>query len=132
MRVLSIVVIGFGIAACGGVTDDPLGDGGGDAKSDSPASIVCNGSPCNDYCIHPSASTCPTCTEAPDSGTCPSGSTLENDCPAGPAMPVGQYCVTYPSAGPDYCSKTIPSMCSFDTPPPAPADIQCMPELCGA
>lgn len=131
MRVLSIVIIGFGLMACGGVTDNTLGDGGSDAQDES-KSVLCNGKVCNDYCIHPSTSTCPTCTQAPDSGTCPAGSTLQTDCPAGPAMPPGQYCVTYPAPGPDYCSTSIPPMCGFVDPPPPPADITCMPDMCGA
>lgn len=131
MRVLSIVLIGFGLLACGGVTDNTLDDGGSDAPNEAEPPI-CAGHYCTGYCIHPSTSTCATCTQAPDSGTCPAGSTLQNDCPAGPAMPPGQYCVTYPAPDPEYCSPTIPPYCSFGDPPAAPADVTCMPDLCGA
>jgi len=130
MRFLSIIVVGVTLMACGGVTDN-MGDSGTDAPPEAEPPI-CNGQYCSDYCIHPSTATCPTCAPAPDSGTCPNDSTLQDGCPAGPAMPPGKYCVFYPSPGPDYCSKTVPPMCSFGVTPPAPAEITCMPEACGA
>jgi hypothetical protein len=130
MRVLAIVITVLGTAACGGITDNSGDSGAKDAPYESEPPICANHY-CADYCIHPSTATCPTCVAAGDAGTCPAGSTLQDGCPAGPAMPPGQYCVTYPPADPEYCSPTVPPMCSFTT-PAAPADIQCMAEPCGA
>ncbi len=136
MRWIAILVIGASAVACGGVTDgggdSGSGDSGNDAANDAPT-FLCNGTPCSAYCIHPTTVQCPTCTVLPDGGTCPSGSTLENSCPAGPAMPPGQYCVSYPPVEPPYCSPTIPPSCWDPTPPSGTSgDVLCGPAACGA
>ena len=133
MRVLSIVMIGFGLMACGGVTGSNLDDGGnGDAADETPQSIECNGKTCSAYCIHPSTTTCPTCTLAPDSGTCPAGSTFQKFCPAGPPMQGDGFCVTYPSPDPPFCSDTIPASCFPQGTPSKPGDVTCMEAVCAS
>ncbi len=133
MRFFSILLVGLGAAACGGISDNTMGDSGSDAGNDA-QTFLCNGSPCSGYCIHESTMQCPSCSALPDGGTCPPGSTLQNDCPAGPAMPPGQYCVTYPAPAAPYCSPTIPSSCWDPSPPSngSSGDVQCGPVACGA
>jgi hypothetical protein len=132
MRFVSIGLVAFGLAACGGVTTIDTGDGGTKDAPNESEPVYCANAICNDYCIHPPTTTCATCTQAPDSGTCPSGSTLLTECPTGPALPNGPFCVSYPPPDPEYCSPTIPPECSFGASPPKPADVTCMPDLCGA
>jgi len=138
IRIVAMMLAAATIVACGGAVtggDDNLGlDSGTDSAQDgSPG--TCNGSPCSAYCVHPTSQTCPTCTQA-QNGECPAGSTLQTDCPAGPAMPPGQYCVTYPKASPAYCSDTIPGPADGCFDPSVPqgnsGDVVCGPEVCGA
>lgn len=138
IRIVRIVAMAVGAAAlvaCGGAVvggdDDILPDSGTDSGQDGSPPGTCNGAPCSAYCIHPTSQTCATCTQA-QNGDCPPGSTLETDCPAGPAMPPGQYCVTYPPADPPYCSQTIPIDCWDPSPPTSSGDVMCGPEVCGA
>ena len=133
MRLASFVFLALGVVACGGISDNTLGDSGTDSGKDA-QTFLCSGSPCSTYCIHESTMTCPTCSALPDGGACPPGSTLQNDCPAGPAMPPGQYCVTYPAPAAPYCSPTIPPSCWDPSPPSngSSGDVQCGPFACGA
>jgi hypothetical protein len=133
MRVLSILVIGLALVACGGVTSDPLGDGGNTDAPNEASLPLCNGHACAGYCIHPSTTSCPTCTYAPDSGACPPDSTLDPYCPAGPPMQGGPFCVYYPTPDPPFCSDTIPDSCfPMSTPTDKPSEVDCMEALCGA
>jgi hypothetical protein len=133
MRIVAMMVVAAVMAACGGVTDNTL-DSGTDSGGDGSPSGTCSGSPCSTYCIHPSTTTCPSCSALPEGGACPPGSTLQTDCPAGPAMPPGQYCVTYPTPDAPFCSPTIPSSCWDPTPPSngTSGDVMCGPVACGA
>jgi len=139
MRIVRIVALVFGaavVAACGGAVaggdDDIAVDSGTDSAKDGSPSGTCNGSPCAAYCIHPTAQTCPSCSP-PQGNACPPGSTLQTDCPAGPAMPPGEYCVTYPQPDPPFCSDTIPTDCwDPSVPSGTSGDVTCGPEVCGA
>jgi hypothetical protein len=139
MRILAMVVTASLVVACGGAVvvtgdDAAIDSGTSDSGSDSSPTGTCNGSPCSTYCIHPSTQGCPSCSVLPDGGVCPPGTTLQSDCPAGPAMPPGQYCVSYPTPQAPYCSPTIPPDC-WDPSPPSngtSGDVWCGPALCGA
>jgi hypothetical protein len=130
MRIIAVLSTSVLLFACGGISDNG-NDAGSDAADEQPQTILCNGKSCSAYCIHPSTTSCPLCTYAPDSGTCPSGSTLAPYCPAGPPMQ-GPVCVTYPAPDPPFCSDTIPADCFPVTTPDEPGDVSCMADLCGA
>jgi hypothetical protein len=87
-RLLVLLVIAALSVACGGVTIDPLLDGGGDAYSpdtgkDSSEPFACGTSTCggDQICIHPCCGGAPpACEPLQDGGTCPAGFTISNQC----------------------------------------------------
>jgi hypothetical protein len=130
MRFIAVLVTSGLVVACGGISGG-LDDGGGNGDaSDESQSNMCNGTSCSAYCIHPSTTTCPTCTSAPDSGTCPAGSTLQKYCPSGPPMQGDAFCVSYPPPDPPFCSDTIPGYCFPQNTPTKPGDVDCMESGC--
>ncbi len=87
-RLLVLSMLAAISVACGGVTIDPLLDGGSDGYSldtgkDSSEPFSCGTSTCggDQICIHPCCGGVqPACEPLEDGGTCPAGYTISNQC----------------------------------------------------
>ena len=115
-RLLGFLVLGGLTLACGGVTIDPLLDGGSDGYSldtgkDGSGPFACGTSTCtgDQICIHPCCGGAPPpCIPLDDGGTCPSGTTYSPSCGGSGG------CVEPPcTPPPPYCTPASSNVCPW-------------------